>query len=75
MPYWESDGFLSHKKFHIMEHSNANNTDLKFICFDHVFEKYDWTINPTKSYMKLLKERAQQLRDCYNYIILSYIKL
>ena len=22
--------------------------------------------------MKLLKERAQQLRDCYNYIILSY---
>ena len=72
MPYWQSGDFLSHKKFMAMEHSKLNNTDLKFICFDHVFEHYDWTINPSKSYKQLLRDRAQQLRDTYKYLILSY---
>lgn len=36
--------------------------------FDHL----DWTNEPTESWKDLLKERAQQLRDTHDYIVLHY---
>ena len=37
-----------------------------------VFRMIDWTIEPTQSLKELYVERAKQLRDKYDYLILSY---
>ena len=37
-----------------------------------VFSSYDWTVEPTKNILELYRERAQQLRDQYDYIILMF---
>lgn len=43
-----------------------------FIFNDDVFGNLDWTIEPNFSLNDLYKDRAQQLRDSYDYLILSY---
>ena len=37
-----------------------------------VFDSYNWTVEPTENILKLYCQRAQQLRDKYDYIILMY---
>jgi hypothetical protein len=37
-----------------------------------VFSSYDWTIEPKESILELYRQRAQQLRDQYDYIVLVY---
>jgi hypothetical protein len=37
-----------------------------------VFDSYDWTVEPTENLRELYRQRAQQLRDQYDYIILAY---
>jgi hypothetical protein len=37
-----------------------------------VFDSYNWTVEPTKNILELYRERAQQLRDQYDYIILMF---
>ena len=37
-----------------------------------VFNTYDWAQEPTESILELYRQRAQQLRDCYDYVILIY---
>jgi hypothetical protein len=46
--------------------------DFQFIFNDDVFSKLDWTIEPPFDLKTLYRERAQQLRDQYKYLILSY---
>ena len=37
-----------------------------------VFSSYDWTTEPAESLLDLYRQRAQQLREKYDYIILAY---
>jgi hypothetical protein len=37
-----------------------------------VFSSYDWTKEPTESIAELYRQRAQQLRDKYDYIVLMF---
>jgi hypothetical protein len=37
-----------------------------------VFSSYNWTIEPTENILELYRQRAQQLREKYDYIILMY---
>jgi hypothetical protein len=37
-----------------------------------VFSSYDWTKEPDASILELYRQRAQQLRDQYDYVILNY---
>ena len=36
------------------------------------FDNYDWTVEPTESWDEICKQRAQQIRDEYDYIAISY---
>lgn len=36
------------------------------------FDSFDWTVEPTESLSELYKQRAQEIRDKYNYVILMY---
>ena len=40
--------------------------------YDKEFLQFDWTIEPSESLKELYKQRAQQIRDEYDYIILAY---
>jgi hypothetical protein len=37
-----------------------------------VFSSYDWTVEPTENILELYRQRAQQLRDKYDYIVLFW---
>lgn len=43
-----------------------------FVYNDDVYSRFDWRIEPTQTLKQLYVERAQQLRDQYKYLILSY---
>ena len=39
---------------------------------DSVFDCYDWTVEPTESLQELYRQRAQLIRDRYDYVVLFY---
>ena len=47
---------------------SLNNDPVRWIFNDHSFIKYPWHIEPEESIRELYKQRAQQLRDQYDYI-------
>jgi hypothetical protein len=46
--------------------------ELKWNFNDEIFSKYDWTIEPTETLDELYDRRSRQLRNQYDYIVLSY---
>ena len=48
------------------------NTKLNFYYNDHIFGKINWTLEPSIDISLLYKLRAQQIRDKYKYVILSF---
>ena len=45
---------------------------VKWIFNDEVFSSYDWSVEPTESLSELYRQRAQELRDSYDYLIVNY---
>ncbi len=39
---------------------------------EEVFDLYDWTVEPSESLDELYRQRAQQIRDQYDYLVLFY---
>jgi len=52
-----------HKKTGVHPHWDFNEA---------VFSSYDWTVEPNESILELYRQRAQQLRDKYDYIALFW---
>ena len=52
--------------------SNKNISEVKFNFHDDVFSAQDWTKRPNDSLAGLYKERAQQIRDQYDYVIVNF---
>lgn len=52
--------------------SKAKTKNIHLYYFDHLFSKIDWKTEPKESLDELYKQRAQQLRDSYDYLILFY---
>ena len=48
------------------------NLPLKWNFNDDVFSAYDWSQEPVHSLVELYRQRAQQIRDSYDYVILWY---
>jgi hypothetical protein len=44
----------------------------KFYYYDDVFSKLDWSAEPRESLAELYKQRAQQIRDQYEHVVLCY---
>jgi hypothetical protein len=57
------DAILLHDKTGMMPHWNFN---------DEIFALYDWTIEPKQSLKEFYRQRAQQIRDKYDYLVLFY---
>lgn len=44
----------------------------KFIYYDDLFESFDWSKEPKESLEQLYKERAEQIRENYEYVVICY---
>jgi hypothetical protein len=49
-----------------------NTSDIRYYYHDHVYSSVDWKVEPTQSLQQLYAERAKQLREKYDYIVLLY---
>lgn len=49
-----------------------NNSKVSWHFNDRVFDHFDWTIEPNESLDELYDQRSRQLREKYDYIILSF---
>ena len=67
---------MKEKKYNIPSHVDVvkrNSRSGFSYCFNEpVFKMIDWSIEPTEPLTNLYKQRCQQLRDKYDYLILSY---
>lgn len=75
---YHTDGayIANSKKFHSKVEAilslPPNNYDVKWDFHDDFFSRYDWFKEPTLSLDQLYAERAKQLRDKYDHIVLNY---
>jgi hypothetical protein len=53
-------------------HSKQVNKPVEWIFNDRVFQSYDWTVEPEETLDQLYDRRARQLREKYDYLIVSY---
>ena len=70
--YWETNGLKFENKVKALTYATQNNTGVKFVYHDKVWKNFDRSVLGKVSLNQLYKERAQQLRDSYDYLILYY---
>jgi hypothetical protein len=61
-----------YSKLEAIEHMEKTGIHLHWDFNEAVFDCYDWTIEPNENILELYRQRAQQLRDKYDYIALIY---
>jgi hypothetical protein len=71
--FWGINGNYFFDKFECLKYaSSIKSYDIKFHYYDSVYTALDWSKEPTESLESLYKDRAQQIRDEYDYLILSF---
>lgn len=65
-----SEEFIS--KLSAIEHSQKTGKHIEWIFNDSFFEKYDWSKEPEESLQSLYKQRAQRIRNSYDYVVIFY---
>ena len=70
--FWRVGDNVHYSKMDALTESAKTGNPVNFHLFDDEFDTYDWTIEPTETWDEILRQRAQQLRDSYQYIRLWY---
>lgn len=52
--------------------NSSEHHHVRWIFNDNIFSRYDWKQAPEKTLDELYRDRAQQLRDSYDYLVLSW---
>ena len=66
--YKVNDQIILEKVVAVYE-ANKTKADIEWYFHDDVYNATDWTIEPEESLDELYRQRAQQLRDNYDYIV------
>jgi hypothetical protein len=69
--YTVGDAIFANKALALLE-STKSNIPVKWIFNDEVFSKFNWTIRPPGTLPYWYQQRAQQLRDTYDYITIWF---
>lgn len=73
MHYYNSmSGEVYDNRYDAIDAKYNRQQDVLFYYRDNEYEKIDWKVEPTESLHQLYKERAQQIRDSYDYVTLCY---
>lgn len=70
--YYKVNGQLFLNKHQALVESKKSKHPATYHWFDDAFNKFDRSLLGKKSLNQMYKERAQQLRDEYDYLILNY---
>lgn len=64
--------FKSYSRFEALEYKELYGGDVQWVFNDDFFSAIDWTVEPTETLEELYAQRAQQLRDKYDYLVLYF---
>jgi hypothetical protein len=70
--YRVGDQFCSYSHFEALEEKQRSNKEISWDFNDSFFSSIDWTQEPTETLEELYIERARQLRDQYDYLVLFF---
>lgn len=70
--YYLINGIKTLSKFEAWQFSKGNFHLVKFIFNDNIMDQYDWSVEPKENIYDLYRQRAEQLRNDYDYIVLMY---
>jgi hypothetical protein len=70
--FYFCDGKEFSSKILAFLHSKEVKKPVEWIFNDRIFQSYDWTKEPEETLDQLYNRRARQLREKYDYIIVSY---
>jgi len=70
--HWESNGIEFTNKYKALVYASQNNTKVEFKYYTSIWKNFDRSLLGKVPLSVLYKERAQQLRDRYQYIVLYY---
>lgn len=70
--FWTIGDKQTTNKWEALQLARQTNQEIKFSFFDEAFSKFDWENEPVDSFDNLMKARALQLRDTYDYLRFFY---
>ena len=70
--YWETNGLKFERKVEALISASQNDKKVKFTYHDEVWKNFDRSLLGKIPLNQLYKERAQQLRDTYQHLVLYY---
>jgi hypothetical protein len=70
--YYICDNLEFDSKIRACIHAVENVKPVTWVFNNDAFKKYDWTVEPEETLDQLYDQRARQLREQYDYLILSY---
>lgn len=70
--YYTCDRIIFETKLQAMLYANPKKLPIQWHFNDEKFNSYNWSVEPTLSLDALYDQRAKQIREQYDYIILSY---
>jgi hypothetical protein len=70
--YYKVDDLEFDSKIAACIHATKFNKDVKWIFNNDVFEKYSWNVEPTETLDQLYDIKTKELREKYDYLIISY---
>jgi hypothetical protein len=70
--YYRCDEKIFTSKIEACIYSIKKNRPVEWIFNDDVFSNFDWSVEPSCSLDELYDQRARQIREKYDYVIVSY---
>ena len=70
--YWQVGDKKFSNKFYALLHATKTSQHIEYIYFDDVWKNFDRNLLGKIGLKELYRQRAQQLRDQYDYLILYF---
>ena len=70
--YYTVDGQVFESKIQALVHATANKKPVRWIFNNDEFERTNWAVEPSETLNNLYRQRARQLREKYDYLVLCY---
>lgn len=70
--YYICNGKIFSSKIEACIYSTKIQKPIKWIFNDSVFDHFDWSVEPEESLDELYDRRSREIREKYDYVILSY---
>ena len=70
--FYQVGDFRTYSKFEAIEQHTKTNKKLQWNFNDTIYRSYKWDQEPEESLSELYRQRAQQIREQYDYVVLWF---